>query len=137
MSFTANLHCTTETLEKDGFGTGGVSRSYFTNTVKMTGADRYQEQVHVMSADISALSIAIQPFGGSVVSDTMLIIQADKKIDVRLGVSTNTVLSAVQFLAIVATISGLFVTTGSQATTLRTTLIGGSNVGVTVHPPMP
>lgn len=137
MSFTANLHCTTEVLEKDGFGTGGITKNYFTNTVKMTGADRYHEQVHILSASLSAHSIAIAPFGGSVVSETLVILQTDKKIDVRIGSSTDTFLSAVQFLAIVTTVSGLFITTGSQTTTVRTVLIGGSNVGVTIHPPMP
>lgn len=137
MAFTANLHCSTEMLELDGFGTAGVTLGYRVNTVQLTGANRYHEQVHYLSANISAHSIPIAPLGGSVVSDTLIILQTNAKVDVRLGSSSDTILSAVQFLAAVATISGVFITTGSQVTTVRTILMGGSVTGVAVHPPIP
>jgi len=106
-------------------------------TAKLVGGDRQFGQVHVVSADLSAHEIPIDPLGsGLAMSNTIFWLNADNKIDLRIGDQSNVPISGVQFFAMTGTVSALWVTTGSAATTVRTILAGGSGGGLTVSPPL-
>jgi hypothetical protein len=72
-----------------------------------------------------------------VTSSILLFLQTNNKVDVRIGDASNVPLSGVLQLILNTTVSNLYVTTGSQATTLRTALYGGSNASITASRPIP
>lgn len=139
MSFTAQALNIFEIVEQDAFGVGGRTTTYRTATLKATGCDRRHTQVQKISASLSAVSIVITPLGAdsSVASNALLFLLTDHPVDVRVGSSGNTPISAVYQLLLAATISSLFITTGSHVTTLLTEMAGGSGATITQSVPMP
>ena len=138
MSFELQTTTIIETTEANTFGTGGKITGYRVATMRVTGADRHHVQTHKISADLSAVSIAIAPLAtdASTASGAVLIFLSDKKVDLRVGAASHTALSSVQQLIMGATISALFVTTGSQVTTIRTEIAGGSTATITASKPI-
>jgi len=139
MPFTTITSTTFETQDADAFGAGGRTTAFRTATIKQTGADREHHQVHKLSADLSAVSIALAPLGtdAATASNMLLWLLADQPVDVRIGSATHSVLSNVRQLLLQATISGLFLTTGSKVTTVRTMGTGGSGASITASKPIP
>lgn len=136
-NFNAQMILNYELLEADHFGAGGRTVEWRTLTAKLIGGDRQFGQVHIVSADLSAHEIPIDPLGsGHSMSNTMFILNTDQKVDIRIGDQSNVPMSGVQFFAMTGVVSALWITTGSLATTLRTILVGGSGGGLTVSPPL-
>jgi hypothetical protein len=126
-----------EMLEADAFGAGGRTVEYRIVTAKLVGGDRQHQQVHTISADLSAHAIPIDPLGsGFSTSNSMMLVNANRKIDLRIGDSTNTPISGTQLVFLTGTVSALYVTTGSLTTIVRTVLVGGSGGGLTISPPL-
>lgn len=136
-SFDAQVVLTWELLEADAFGTGGRTTEYRTVVAKLIGGDRQHQQIHVISALLSAHAISIDPLGsGHSMSNSMLIVNSDQKIDLRIGDSANTPISGTQMVFMTGTVSAIFVTTSALPTTVRTIIVGGSGGGLTVSPPL-
>jgi hypothetical protein len=139
MPFTAHTFTRFEILHNDSFGTAGITRVYRTATLKATGCDRHHAQAHTVSNDVSAFSVAIFPLGtvcgADVACNTLLLLWANRPVDLRFGANTGAALSGVRHLGMGATISALYITTGSQATTVLTELVGGSNTTITQSDP--
>lgn len=136
-NFDAQMILQWEITAGDGFGAGGTTVEHRVMTAKVTGADREHHQVHSVSASLSAHEIPIDPLGsGFAMSNCMLIVNSDKKIDLRIGDSSNVPISGMQLLFLTGVVSALWVTTGSQVTTVRTTLVGGSGGSLTISPPL-
>jgi hypothetical protein len=126
-----------ELLEDDAFGAGGRTVEWRTMTAKVIGGTRQFQQVHIVSADLSAHEIPIDPLGsGLVTSNTMFILNTDYKVDIRIGDQSNVPISNTQLMVFTGTVSAIWITTGSIATTVRTVLVGGSGASVNVSPPL-
>ena len=137
MSFTMQLITSLERLEPDTYGTGARTASYRTAVVRATGCDRVAMPALTLSAGLSAVSLALAPMGAdsAVASNAVLLFLADHPVDLRLNAEANAPVSAVRFLALAATVSSLFVTTGSHATMILCELAGGSNAALHVTLP--
>jgi hypothetical protein len=121
----------------NNFGAGGTVQSYRTGQVTVDSATILERSIHEISADVTDRAIDITPFGSGLSNTTMLQLITNQKIAVRIGDIGNTPISAVRYLMLAAQVSGLFITTGSLATTVMFTLFGGSNATFTMTDPLP
>ena len=133
MAFTALLTTLFETRDGATAGVGGQTTAYRAFRLRAESCDRQNVQEHIVSNDVSALSLALSPLGldSSLASNGLFFLYTTQPIDVQFGTS-GTVLSNVRSLAGGWTFSALFVTTGSNATRVLTGLFGGSNATTTV-----
>ena len=136
MSFTAIHTQLWEVIEQATAGTGGRTTTYRTGAIRAEGCDRRQTQTHIVSNDMSAVSILMSPLGlnSSLASNLLFLLATNYPIDIQFGAS-GTVLSNVRSIAGSFTFSALFVTTGSNAATILTELVGGSGAVVTTTLP--
>ncbi len=63
MSFTAIHTQLWEVIEQATAGTGGRTTTYRTGAIRAEGCDRRQTQTHIVSNDMSAVSILMSPLG--------------------------------------------------------------------------
>ena len=136
MSFTAIHTQLWEVIEQATAGVGGRTTTYRTGSIRADACDRRQTQTHIVSNDMSAVSILMSPLGlnSSLASNLLFLLATNYPIDVQFGTS-GTVLSNVRSIAGSFTFSALFVTTGSNAATVLTELVGGSNAAITTTLP--
>lgn len=137
MSFTAIQTHLWEIIEGATAGTGGRTTTYRTGAIRATACDRRQTQTHIVSNDVSVFSLALSPLGldSMLASNLLFLLATNHPIDIRFGAS-GTVLSNVRSLTGSFTFSALFVTTGSNATTVLTELVGGSGAVITASLPV-
>jgi hypothetical protein len=103
---------------------------------KVVGADRYNAQIEVLSAELSAQQITIAPLGVSAPGMILLFV-ADQPVDIRTNAASDTTfLSGVQIMSLTGMVSNLYITTGSAATTLQLQVVGGSNATLTTSLPV-
>lgn len=132
MAFTALLTTICEVREGATAGVGGQTSLYRTLRTRAEACDRQNVQEQIVSASVSALSIALSPLGidAVVASNLLFLLYATQPIDVQFGASGAT-LSAVRTLTGALTCSALFVTTGTNATRIVTGVFGGSGATIT------
>ena len=136
MAFTAIQTQLWEVIEQSTAGTGGRTTTYRVGTIKAEACDRRQTQTHIVSNDVSAVSILMSPLGlnSSLASNLLFLLATNYPIQVQFGTS-GAVLSNVRSLAGSFTFSALFITTGSNAATVLTEIVGGSAAVVTMTLP--
>jgi hypothetical protein len=138
MPFCVELVQTFRVRELDGFGAGGSPTVYRVQTVQVTGALRHHTDVQPISAGVSNQEITLAPLAASQ-PGSLLLLQANLPLDIRLNASNATMLSQILTTLIAASgaISALFVTNPNSLTdaVLRTELIGGGSLQAAV--PLP
>ncbi len=135
--FTATITSVLQVMQSDQFAVMGRTVAYFPSTMKATGCDKRTETVQTISAGLSAQALTLAPLGGTGLS-AILFLLADQPVDVRFNAASDAIfLSAVRQMTLGANISALFVTTGSNVTTVLLAMVGGSNAVVTTSLPVP
>jgi hypothetical protein len=137
MPFSVQLTQTYRRIEADTFGAGGRIAALATATVQVTGATRHQEAVRTLSAGVSNLALGLDPIAASQ-PGSLLLVQADQPLDLRLNASTATLICGVLLwlFAASAVISALFVTNPQTVdATVRTAVIGGGALQASI--PLP
>lgn len=125
-----------EILQADQFALNGRTQVYLPLTAKVVGADRYNAQILPLSAGLSAQQIDIAPLGVSAPAMLLLFV-ADQPVDVRTNAASDgTFLSGVQIMSLTGHTSNLYVSTGSNVTTLQLQVVGGSNATLTTSLPV-
>lgn len=137
MAFTATVNVQHTLQERNTYGVNGQITALRNIAIQQNSCEREHGQVHKVSADLSAHELNINPLGVCAASLAMLLFVPDHPVDLRIGAASLDPLSACRFALFAGTISSVFVTTGSQVTTIRTILTGGSNVSFEITPPMP
>lgn len=136
-AFTARVTSVLEIGQAGQFGVMDRTIVYLPMTMRCTGADRRSGQVQTISANLSATQLTLTPLGGSALS-SLLFFLADQPVDMRINAASDvTFLSAVRQMTLGANLSALFVTTGSNVTTVLLEMVGGSNATVTTSLPVP
>lgn len=135
--FTARLTAIWETLLADQYALTGRTITYLPASAKLVAADRYADQILALSAALSAQQLSWAPLGISA-PGTLLMFQADQPCDIRTNAASDTnFLSGIQLLYVAGHISNIYVTTGSQATTIHLVACGGSAATLTTSLPLP
>ena len=133
---TARTSIDFEVMHADQFTFLGRPITFFPASMKLTAADRYNQQMWEISAGISAQALNINPLGVSTPAG-MVFFLANQPVDMRFGAASATLcLSAVLMLTLGGNISGLFVTT-SNATQIWLFTAGGSAAQLTATTPNP
>ena len=110
---------------------------YLVESAKLVNADRANDQIQVLSADLSAFAVTLAPLGVSAPA-MLLMLCTDYPVDIRTNAPTDTAfLSGVQLWAMAGFVSNVFITTGSHATTLLLKAAGGSAAQLTCTFPLP
>ena len=132
----ARTSVTFELFNADFYTYLGNTITFFPASMKLTAADRYQQQTWQISAGISAQALTITPLGVSAPA-AMLFFLANEPVDMRFGdAAASAFLSAVTMLTLGAVVSGLYVTT-SNATQIWLFTAGGSGAQLTTTVPNP
>lgn len=136
--FTARFTAVWEQLVGDQWSLTGRTVTYLADTAKLVNADRYNDQIIVLSAEVSAYQLTWSPLGASAPT-SLLMFQSDQPCDVRTNSPTDTTfLSGVQLMYIAGHVSNIYVTTVSQVETrIRLIAAGGSNAALTTTVPLP
>lgn len=125
-----------EILNGDQYALNGRTQVYIPLTAKVVGADRYQAQEWIVSADLSAQPLSITPLGVSAPA-ILTMLCTDQPVDIRTNAASDSIfLSGAQLFFFTGALSNLFVTTGSAATTIHVECVGGSNATLTTSLPM-
>lgn len=124
-----------EIIQADQFGANGRTILHDPGDIKMTGADRQNVQAFVVSNGVTLMELPINPLGSSAPSNTVLVFLADQPVDLKFGDSGFA--SGVLFAAKTGILSGLFITTGTLATTVKVMTFGGSNASIITNLPLP
>lgn len=133
---TARASVTFELLNADQFTFLGHTITFFPATMKLTAADRYQQQTWQLSGGLSAQVLDMAPLGVSAPAG-MLFFLANEPVDMRFGnPAASAFLSAVTMLTLGAVVSGLYVTT-SNATQIWLFTVGGSAAILSTSVPNP
>lgn len=135
MAFTATVTIQYFMEEQNTFGINSTERTYRNIALQQQTCEREHNQVHPVSANLSAHEIPINPLGVCAASMAMFLFWPNYPVDLRIGAQSADPLSAVRFMLLAATVSSVWVTTGSQATTIRTILTGGSNASFNITTP--
>jgi len=135
MPFTATFTSIYELAEGTVFGTQGRTVTYLPIMQRLTGADKHHAQRAILSAALTAFSLQLSPLGST--PGGLFFLATDQPVDVRLGVSTATPISAVRQLIAGASISAIFLDTGSAVTKLLLEMVGGSNAVLAATIPFP
>ena len=133
MAFTALLTTLWELRDGATAGAGGRTTMFRTLSTRAENCDREQVQEHILSANLSLLSMTLFPLGAtsSIASNSVFMFYATQPVDVQFGAS-GAMLSQVRSLTGSWTFSALFITTGSNSTRVVTGLCGGSAATITV-----
>jgi hypothetical protein len=135
-TFTGRMTFLWEVLQNDQYTLNGRTQTYIPMAAKVVGADRYNAQIEVLSAELSAQQITIAPLGVSAPGMILLFV-ADQPVDIRTNAASDTTfLSGVQIMSLTGMVSNLYITTGSAATTLQLQVVGGSNATLTTSLPV-
>lgn len=135
-AFTARIDSVLQVLQADQFSLMGRTIVYFPTLIKCTAADRRTSQILQVSADLSAYQLTLTPLGGSALS-SLLFFLANNPVDVRFNAASDGIfLSAVRQMTLGANLSALFVTTGSNVTTVLLEMVGGSSAQITTTLPV-
>jgi hypothetical protein len=136
MPYTARLTLAFETLVADQFAVLGRRLTYLPATMKCLNADRRQSDIIPISGGLSAVSVLLQPLGGSAPGQ-LLFFLSDQAVDVRFtSAGAPVAIPAVRLMVLGATVSALFITTGLTDTTILLEAAGGSAVTVTTSLPL-
>ena len=123
--FTARTAVTFDIQHAENYTYLGRVITFFPAQMRLTGADKYNQQSWQISAGISAQQLSINPLGVSAPA-AMLFFLADQPVDMRFGdAAASAFLSAVTMLTLGAVVSGLYITT-SNATQVWLFTAGGS-----------
>lgn len=135
--FTQKITLAHERLTADNFGVTGRIVVYDVAMARLDAADRANDQLLILSANVSAQTIAIAPLGVSA-QPLLIFLCTDQPIDIRTNAASDTTfLSAVRLWVMAGHISGLYVTTGSADTALMLKVAGGSNASLQATLPFP
>lgn len=133
---TARASVDFELMNADQFTFLGRTVTFFQASMKLTAADRYNQQTWQISAGISAQALTLTPLGVSAPVGMMFFL-ANQPVDMRFGTaSAGTFLSAVLMLTLGGNTSNVFVTT-SNATQIWLFMVGGSAAQLTATTPNP
>jgi hypothetical protein len=136
-AFTSRVSIVYEILQSDQYAVTGRTIYYLPASMKVTAADRRNSQIWVVSADLSAEQLSLNPLGVSAPGAVMMFL-SDQEVDVRFNSASDaTFLSAVTMFVAGANISNMYITTGSAVTTILLETAGGSNAVVTTTLPVP
>lgn len=137
VAFTVRVDSTYQALLADQFAVMGRTFLYLPMTMKVLGCDRRNGDILTLSANLSAQALNLGPLGVSA-PGALLFFMADQPVDLRTNAASDaTFLSAVRQMTLGATLSALFVTTGSAATTILLEVVGGSAAVVQTSLPVP
>ena len=136
--FTARWTIVYEQLVNDQWGVTGRTTTYLTESAKLINADRYNDQIVVLSGGLSAQHLQWSPLGVSA-PGSLLMFQSDHPCDVRTNSPTDTTfLSGVQLMYLAGHISNIYVDTGIwDTTTIRLIGAGGSAAELSTSLPLP
>lgn len=136
-SFTQKVTMAVEKTIQGQAGVTGMTIEYGVHAAKVLNADRANDQIMLLSAGLSAQPISIAPLG--VNAPAMLVfLCTDQPVDIRTNAATDTnFLSSVQLWCLAGYVSNVFLTTGSQVTTVMLKAAGGSAAMLTVTFPLP
>jgi len=136
-SFTQRVTLAIEKVIQSQFGATGQTIEYQVESAKVLNADRANDQIFLLSAGLSAQPISIAPLG--VNAPAMLVfLCTDQPVDIRTNAASDTnFLSSVQLWCMAGYVSNVFLTTGSQVTTVMLKAAGGSAAALTVTFPLP
>jgi len=132
MPFQVHFIHQTEIIMADQFGANGRTILHDPGDIKVTGADRQNVQAYKISAGLSNQEVVLGSFPQS---STLLVFLADQAVDLQFGDSGFA--SGVLFQAKTGILSGLFVTTFANDTTIKVMTFGGSNVSIQANLPLP
>lgn len=137
-AFTFRFTGVCEQMVNDQWGLTGRTTTYLADSARLVNADRWNDQVVVVEADVSAQQVSWAPLGISA-PGSLLMFQADHPCDIRTNSPTDVVfLSGVQLLYLAGHISNIYISTGSYpATTIRMIGAGGSAAQLTTSVPLP
>lgn len=136
MPFESQITHSFEIRQTPSVGAGGRTVAYWVAVATLTGADRRQSQTWILSAGLSAYELTLAPLGVSAPVAELLLL-SDQPLDVRLGVSTAAIISAVRMLQLAAQVSSIFVTTPSNTSAkVLMEAVGGSAAGISVSLPL-
>lgn len=127
MPFTQKYTLATERLLADQWAVTGRTTTYNVFGAALLGADVANDQIHVLSGGVSAIPITLTPLG---ISNTamQLFLVFNYPVDIRTNAPNDPVfLSAVTFWAMQGRVSNLYVSPGSNDTTMWLQVAGGSN----------
>ena len=136
MPFTMQLTTLYSIAESTTFGVGGRTLTYLPLTIRLTAADRHQAQRHILGADLSAQQLTLTPLGVSA-PVALMVFATDQPVDVRLGLASAPIISAVRQMILGANISSIWVTTGSIVTKILLEMAGGSGATLDASIPFP
>lgn len=134
---TARTTVTFELLNNDQYTFLGPVITYFPAALRLTTADRYNQQTQLLSAGLSAQLLDLTPLGVSAPAGLVFFL-ANNPVDMRFGdPAASAFVSAVMLMVLGAQASGVYVTTGSAATQYWLMAAGGSGSTLTVTTPNP
>lgn len=135
--YTQKVTMAVEKTIQGQWGATGQTTEYAIYAAKVLNADRANDQIFLLSAGLSAQPISIAPLG--VNAPAMLVfLCTDQPVDIRTNAASDTnFLSSVQLWCLAGYVSNVFLTTGSQVTTVMLKAAGGSAAVLAVTFPLP
>jgi hypothetical protein len=137
MPFTLQLTQALRILEQDVWGAGGRIVAHRVATVQITGAERRDDRLGIVSAGVSNQPLTLDPIAASA-PGSVLFVQANLPLDLRLNNLSGALVCHVllALLAASAGISALYVTNpGTTEAVLRVEVVGGGSLQASV--PLP
>ncbi len=136
-TFASKLTIAFERLIGEQWGVAGRITEYRIESTKILGADRANDRLIPLSADLSAYPIPVTPSG--LASGPMhLLFTANQPVDIRLNAASDAYfLSQVTTWAMGGYVSTLYVTTGSAETVCLLRVAVGSNASQQWSFPLP
>jgi hypothetical protein len=137
MPFSVQVTAMYRCIEADVFGAGGRITAHHIATAQITGAERRDARLGIVSAGVVDQAISLDPIAASQ-PGSVLWLQANQPLDVRLNSLSGAVISHVllALLAASAALSALYVTNpGTTEAVLRVEVVGGGSLQASV--PLP
>jgi hypothetical protein len=135
--FTEKFTIAYERMIGDQNGLTGHTTMYDIYLAKITAADRFNDQVLTLSANQSAVSVGIAPLGVTTPAQLALLV-ADQPVDLRTNSPSDpTCISGVRLFCLAGVLSAVYVTVGSNDTTVLIRAAGGSNAVLQATFPLP
>lgn len=136
-AYTARIDSVLQIIVADQFAVMGRTLAYVPMSMRVLAADRRNSQILTVSANLSAQQMTLTPLGGSALS-SLLFFMSDQPVDMRFNAASDSLfLSAVRQITMAANLSALFVTTGSNVTTVLLEMVGGSAATIQTSLPVP
>jgi hypothetical protein len=137
MPFSVQLTATYKVLDADVFGAGGRTAAFHVATVQITGADRRDARLGIVSAGVVDQPLSLDPIAASA-PGSVLFVQANLPLDLRLNdVAATPVCNVLlALLAASAALSALYVTNPNPTeATLRLEVVGGGSLQASIPVP--